>query len=91
MHLHGHDFWHVCQDGAPLAHPVRMNTIPVFPGSTSDIIIQGNNPGSWHFHDHSELSNTNNGQFPGGMMTMLMYEDAASFGVKIPDLIQVSS
>lgn len=91
MHLHGHDFWHVCQDGAPLASPIRMNTIPIFPGTTSDIIIQGTNPGYWHFHDHSDLSTTNNGQFPGGMMTMLMYEDADKYDVKVPDVIQVSS
>ena len=91
MHLHGHDFWHVCHDGAPLAAPVRMNTIPVFPGSTADIIIQGTNPGNWHFHDHSDLSTTNNGQFPGGMMTMLMYEDARDAGVKFKEVIQVSS
>jgi FtsP/CotA-like multicopper oxidase with cupredoxin domain len=91
MHLHGHDFWHVCQDGSPLEQPRRMNTIPVFPGTTSDIIIQGTNPGMWHFHDHSDLSARNNGQFPGGMMTMLMYEDAAKFGVRIPDIVSVSS
>ena len=91
MHLHGHDFWHVCQDGSPLANPVRLNTIPIFPGSTTDIIIQGNNPGYWHFHDHSDLSTTNNGQFPGGMMTMLMYEDAKAHGVNVPEIIQVSS
>ncbi|MDR3608724.1 MAG: multicopper oxidase domain-containing protein [Oligoflexia bacterium] len=91
MHLHGHDFWHVCQDGSPLANPVKMNTIPIFPGTTSDIIIQGTNPGMWHFHDHSDLSTTNNGQFPGGMMTMLMYEDADKYGVKVPNVIQVSS
>ena len=91
MHLHGHDFWHVAQDGSPLKNPVRLNTIPVFPGTTSDIIIQGTNPGMWHFHDHSDLASTNNGQFPGGMMTMLMYEDAHEQGVNVPDLIQVSS
>jgi FtsP/CotA-like multicopper oxidase with cupredoxin domain len=91
MHLHGHDFWHVCQDGSPLATPVRMNTIPIYPGTTSDIVIQGTNPGMWHFHDHSDLSTTNNGVFPGGMMTMLMYEDADKFGVKVPDIVQVSS
>jgi FtsP/CotA-like multicopper oxidase with cupredoxin domain len=91
MHLHGHDFWHVCQDGSPLANPVRMNTIPVFPGTTSDIIIQGTNPGHWHFHDHSDLATTNNGQFPGGMMTMLMYEDAKAHGVNVPEIVQVSS
>ena len=91
MHLHGHDFWHVCTDGSPLAAPVRMNTVPVFPGSTVDIIIQGTNPGNWHFHDHSDISTTNNGQFPGGMMTMLMYEDAKKEGVKFREVIQVSS
>ena len=91
MHLHGHDFWHVAQDGTPLANPVRMNTIPIFPGSTSDIIIQGTNPGHWHFHDHSDLATTNNGLFPGGMMTMLMYEDASKHGVNVPEIVQVNS
>jgi FtsP/CotA-like multicopper oxidase with cupredoxin domain len=91
MHLHGHDFWHVCQDGNPLAAPMRLNTIPVFPGTTSDIIIQGTNPGMWHFHDHSDIASTNNGQFPGGMMTMLMYEDATEHGVDVPEIVQVSS
>ncbi len=91
MHLHGHDFWHVSQDGSPLMSPVRLNTIPIFPGTTSDIIIQGANPGMWHFHDHSDLATTNNGLFPGGMMTMLMYEDAAEHGVKVPEIVQVNS
>jgi FtsP/CotA-like multicopper oxidase with cupredoxin domain len=91
MHLHGHDFWQVCQDGSPLASPLRLNTVPVFPGTTTDIIIQGTNPGMWHFHDHSDLASTNNGVFPGGMMTMLMYEDAAKHGVKVPEIVQVSS
>ena len=91
MHLHGHDFWHVAQDGTPLLSPVRLNTIPVYPGSTSDIIVQGTNPGMWHFHDHSDLASTNNGLFPGGMMTMLMYEDAAEHGVKVPEIVQVNS
>jgi len=91
IHLHGHDFWHVCQDGAPLASPVRMNTIPIFPGTTSDIIIQGTNPGNWHLHDHSDLSTTNNGLHPGGMMTMLMYEDAEKYGVTFKDVLQTNS
>ncbi|MBC7690243.1 MAG: multicopper oxidase domain-containing protein [Methylotenera sp.] len=91
MHLHGHDFWHVCQDGSPLQAPIRLNTVPVFPGTTTDIIIQGTNPGMWHFHDHSDIASTNNGIFPGGMMTMLMYEDAAQHGVKVPEIVQVSS
>jgi FtsP/CotA-like multicopper oxidase with cupredoxin domain len=91
MHLHGHDFWQVCQDGAPLSAPLRLNTVPVFPGTTVDLIVQGTNPGMWHFHDHSDLATTNNGLFPGGMMTMLMYEDAARHGVLVPEIVQVSS
>jgi FtsP/CotA-like multicopper oxidase with cupredoxin domain len=91
FHLHGHDFWHVCQDGSPLASPMRINTIPVFPGTTSDIVIQGTNPGSWHFHDHSDLSTTNNGIHPGGMMTMLMYEDEEKYGITFKDVIQTNS
>lgn len=91
MHLHGHDFWQVCYDGSPLAVPVRMNTVPVYPGSTTDIVVQGTNPGMWHFHDHSDLATTNNGMFPGGMMTMLMYEDAEEAGVKMMDIIAVNS
>jgi FtsP/CotA-like multicopper oxidase with cupredoxin domain len=91
MHLHGHDFWHVCQDGNPLAAPRRLNTVPVFPGTTSDIIIQGTNPGNWHFHDHSDLATTNNGVHPGGMMTMLMYEDMEHYGVTFKDVLAVDS
>lgn len=91
MHLHGHDFWHVCQDGNPLASPRRLNTVPVYPGTTSDIIIQGTNPGNWHFHDHSDLATTNNGVHPGGMMTMLMYEDLKHYGVEFEEVLAVDS
>jgi len=91
MHLHGHDFWHVCQDGSPLQNPIRHNTIPIFPGATSDIIVHGTNPGHWHFHDHSDFCTNNNGVQPGGMMTMLMYEDAAEHGFNFQQVIQLSS
>ena len=91
MHLHGHDFWHVCTDGSPLASPVRMNTVPVCAGSTADIVIQGTNPGAWHFHDHSDISIMNNGVSPGGMMTMLMYEDAEEAGFKFKEIIATDS
>ncbi len=91
MHLHGHDFWHVAHDGSPLASPVRANTIPVYPGSTTDIVVQGTNPGHWHFHDHSDLSIMNNGKSPGGMMTMLMYEDAEEAGFKFKEIIALDS
>ncbi|MDE2125836.1 MAG: multicopper oxidase domain-containing protein [Armatimonadetes bacterium] len=91
MHLHGHDVWEVCRDGAPLASPVRLNTIPVMAGSTVDFVVQGTNAGNWHFHDHSDLSLTNNGVSPGGMMTMLMYDDADQAGFTFKEIIAVNS
>jgi len=78
MHLHGHQFWKVAEDGNPLPQPYRLNTVPVTPGKTVDIIIQGTNPGFWDFHDHMELHARNNGISPGGMITMLEYEDLAN-------------
>jgi len=82
MHLHGHQFVHVAEDGNPLPQPKRMNTISVFPGKTHDIMIHGDNPGFWHFHDHNSFQNMNNGVYPGGMMTHLMYE-----GIKNPPYV----
>ncbi len=75
MHLHGHDFWWVCQDGNDLPQPLRLNTIHVEPGGTYDIMILGDNPGYWTFHDHDTTHVRNNGLYPGGMLTLLEYED----------------
>jgi len=63
----------------------------LFSGSTADIIIRGTNPGGWHFHDHSDISGMNNGVSPGGMMTMLMYEDAEEAGFKFKEIIALDS
>ena len=75
LHLHGHQFVHVAQDGNPLDQPLRLNTISIFPGTTADIMIFGDNPGFWTFHDHNTLHAQNNGIYPGGMITLLVYED----------------
>lgn len=75
MHLHGHQFWKVAEDGNPLPQPYRLNTVPVTPGKTVDIVVYGDNPGFWDFHDHNDLRTRNNGVSPGGMITMLEYED----------------
>jgi len=75
MHLHGHQFWVVAEDGNTLPYFKRCNTLHVAPGKTFDIIVFGDNPGFWDFHDHNELHTMNNGVYPGGMMTMLEYED----------------
>jgi len=75
MHLHGHQFWQVAEDGNPLPQSLRLNTISIHPGKTADIVIYGDNPGFWTFHDHDVRHVMNNGVYPGGMLTMLAYED----------------
>lgn len=74
MHLHGHDFYHVCTDGSPLPAPVRMNTIRIDPGNTQDVVFLADNPGFWALHDHDVTHTTNNGVYPGGAMTHVEYE-----------------
>lgn len=85
MHLHGHQFYRVCDDGFPLPYPILENTVRVSPGKTTDIIIEGSNPGIWTFHDHDTRRSTNNGSYPGGALTLLVYEgfDPAPFQPKI--------
>jgi len=75
MHLHGHDFWWVAQDGNDLPEPRRLNTIHVDPGGTYDVMVYGDNPGYWTWHDHRTTHVRNNGIYPGGMLTVLAYED----------------
>ncbi len=75
MHLHGHQFWVVAEDGNTLPYFKRVNTLDVAPGKTFDIMVYGDNPGFWDFHDHNELHTRNNGIYPGGMITMMEYED----------------
>ncbi len=75
LHLHGHDFWQVADDGVPVPQPWQMNTIRLSPGKTLDIVVEGNNPGIWTFHDHDTRRVTNNGLYPGGNLLALIYED----------------
>jgi len=75
LHLHGHDFWLVCDDGLPVPQPRQMNTLRLSPGKTLDIIVEGKNRGIWTFHDHDTRRVTNNGLYPGGNLLALVYED----------------
>jgi len=75
LHMHGHDFWMVCDDGVPLPKPWQRNTVSLSPGKTYDIIVEGNNRGIWTFHDHDTRRVTNNGLYPGGNLMALVYED----------------
>lgn len=75
LHLHGHDFWMVADDGLVLPQFWQRNTIPLSPGKTYDIIIEGKNRGIWTFHDHDTRRATNNGLYPGGTLMMMVYDD----------------
>ncbi|MEX0762254.1 MAG: multicopper oxidase domain-containing protein [Dehalococcoidia bacterium] len=79
MHLHGHQFKVVQLDGNPLASPHVMNTQDIAPGQTVDVEIEGNNPGTWVFHCHIIPHVTNRGEYPGGMLVVLDYEDHTSW------------
>ncbi|WP_308530633.1 multicopper oxidase family protein [uncultured Paenibacillus sp.] len=74
MHLHGHDFRVIAEDGHPISDPQVMNTIDVAPGKTYDIEFIADNPGTWVFHCH-ELHHTMNGEVePGGLIGVIQYE-----------------
>ncbi|MED1201833.1 multicopper oxidase family protein [Heyndrickxia acidicola] len=53
MHLHGHDFIVLDQNGHPMSgSPIYMNTVMVNPHESVDIAFVANNPGLWMLHCH---------------------------------------
>lgn len=74
MHLHGHWFRWIAQDGAPLPDPRPMNTIPVDPGRTVDIDFVANNPGVWPLHCHIVSHMVDNHDQMSGLVTVIQYE-----------------
>ncbi|MBN2981766.1 multicopper oxidase family protein [Cohnella algarum] len=74
MHLHGHDFRVVAQDGHPFANPQILNTLTVNPGETYDVDFIADNPGEWVFHCHELHHTTNADVEPGGLMALIKYE-----------------
>ncbi len=70
MHLHGHQFTVVAEDGneLPPAQQRTRNTITLNPGETYDVEVTANNPGVWAFHCH-ELHHAGS-----GMLTLFKYE-----------------
>jgi FtsP/CotA-like multicopper oxidase with cupredoxin domain len=56
MHLHGHVFTVLAQNGKPLTgSPVHQDTVLVPPHSTYDVAFIANNPGIWMLHCHNFL------------------------------------
>ena len=79
MHLHGHQFTVVNIDGNSMPPDWKQNTVDIPPGQTVDVVIEGTNPGTWVFHCHVVQHVTNRGEYPGGMLLVLDYEDHTSY------------
>lgn len=78
LHPHGHDLQVVAIDGNPLSPQARywVDTLQIGPAQRIDVVLEGreNNGGVWAFHTHVNDHETNDGQSPGGMHTMIVYE-----------------
>lgn len=78
MHLHGHAFNIVAEDGHVLTQPIQKDTLPVNPGETYDITFYAwAAPGSiypFHCHILSHLMNPGQtGEEMGGLITLVEY------------------
>ena len=71
MHLHGMSFKVVAKDGAPLASPYDADVVDVAPGERYDLLFTASRPGKWVFHCHIGHHLTNNGEGPGGLLTVV--------------------
>ncbi len=75
MHLHGHAFKIISTDGYSLPNKGQMkDTLPVNAGERFDVIFKADNPGTWAFHCHDLHHVTNDGAYPGGLLTLVQYE-----------------
>ena len=74
FHLHGHVFHVTHKDGHRLPAAYQADTVLIGPGERYDLLLQGDNPGVWEFHCHMASHTSNDNIWPGGMMTMLVYE-----------------
>jgi FtsP/CotA-like multicopper oxidase with cupredoxin domain len=71
MHSHGFHFQVIGTDGRMLAQPYEKDTLAIAPGERYDILFTFDQAGRYMFHDHVEQFTTNNGEYPGGIMTMI--------------------
>jgi manganese oxidase len=71
MHMHGFHFEVVATDGRPLAQPYLKDTLSIGPGERYDLLVTLDQLGSYPFHSHVILDNLNDGDYPGGIHTMV--------------------
>src|SRR6266487_472432 len=76
MHLHGHIFTVLEENGKPLTgSPVHQDTVLVPPHTTYDVAFVANNPGIWMLHCHNFLHAN------WGMDMMVMYNVSTPYTV----------
>ncbi len=77
LHPHGHDMLVTHKDGNPLPPGARywVDTLPIGPGERYDVVIEGveGREGIWVFHSHITTHVTNDGMYPGGALTKIVY------------------
>ncbi len=71
MHTHGFHFLVIGANGRKLDQAYYKDTLLIEPGERYDIILRLNQVGRFMFHDHVDEDTTNNGVYPGGMITMI--------------------
>ena len=74
IHIHGHKTSVTHYDGYPVKDPFFIDTIPISPGQRIDFIFEADNPGIFPAHCHVVPHVSNNGDYPGGMLTGIVYE-----------------
>lgn len=89
IHLHGHDMLITHRDGVPLPEPFWVDTITIGPGERYDAVVQAEHgkEGIWVMHTHITSHVTNDHEYPGGMLTKLVYQSVLDeFGTTQPFL-----
>lgn len=70
LHLHGTAFKVVARDGHPTSDNALRDTITLASGERADIAFK-EPPGKWVFHCHIGHHLTNDGEGPGGLLTVV--------------------
>lgn len=70
LHLHGTSFKVVARDGHPSKDDALRDTLTLASGERADIVFKVP-PGKWIFHCHIGHHVTNDGEGPGGLLTVV--------------------
>jgi len=71
LHSHGFHFQVIGTDGRKLDQPYYKDSLTIGSAERYEILFDLNQVGRYMFHDHVEQNTTNDGAYPGGMITMI--------------------